>query len=48
VADNTGFEDAKSFNRAILNNPAWRSVQLLAFLPEHSPENDGLCLALRV
>jgi len=47
IADNTAFPDAQDFNRKIYGRPGWRSVQLLAFLPEHSPERDGLCLALR-
>ena len=47
VADNTGFKDADEFNRAIMNDPRWRAVNLLALLPLHSPEQDGLCLALR-
>jgi len=47
VADNVGFKDADSFNRAMSGNPAWRSVTLFSFLPLHSPENDALCLALR-
>jgi len=48
VADNVGFADADSFNRAIYENPSWRNVSLYAFLPEHSPEKDGLCLAVRI
>jgi len=48
VADNTGFKDADDFNRAIMNHPQWRAVHLLALLPLHSPEHDGLCLALRI
>ena len=48
VADNVGFADADPFNRAIYENPSWRNVSLYAFLPEHSPEKDGLCLAVRV
>jgi len=48
MADNVGFADADSFNRAIVKDPAWRTVSLYAFLPEHSPEKDGLCLAVRV
>jgi len=47
VADNVGFKDADSFNRAMSGNPAWRSVTLFSFLPLHLPENDALCLALR-
>jgi hypothetical protein len=39
-------KDADEFNRAILENAAWRSIALLSFLPLHSPENDALCLAL--
>jgi predicted O-methyltransferase YrrM len=48
LADNVGFADADAFNRAIFKDPAWRTVSLYAFLPEHSPEQDGLCLAVRV
>jgi predicted O-methyltransferase YrrM len=48
LADNVGFADADPFNRAIHESPDWRSVSLYAFLPEHSPEQDGLCLAVRV
>lgn len=48
LADNVGFADADPFNRAIYETPAWRSVSLYAFLPEHSPERDGLCLALHM
>lgn len=48
LADNVGFADADPFNRAICETPAWRSVSLYAFLPEHSPERDGLCLALHM
>ena len=47
VADNVGFKDADAFNRAISENPAWRSITLFSFLPFHSPENDALGLALR-
>ncbi len=48
VADNVGFKDSDDFNRAVFDMPEWRTVHLLSFLPFHSPENDGLCLALRV
>jgi len=48
VADNIAFPDADEFNRAIFSDAAgWQPVSLLAFLPGHSPEKDGLCLALR-
>ena len=47
VADNVAFPDADPFNRAIFSDSGWRPVSLLAFLPGHSPERDGLCLALR-
>lgn len=47
VADNVGFKDADAFNRAISDHPAWRPVALFSFLPFHSPEHDGICLALR-
>jgi len=48
VADNVGFKDADEFNQALKNSPEWRSVSIFSFLPLHSPENDGLCLALRI
>jgi caffeoyl-CoA O-methyltransferase len=47
VADNTGFRDAHGFNQAISDDSDWESVNLWAFLPGHSPEYDGLCIALR-
>jgi hypothetical protein len=48
VADNVGFEDADPFNTAIYGSEEFRSVSLFSFLPLHSPEKDGLCLALRL
>lgn len=48
VTDNVGFETAMDFNRTVRESPLWRPVHLLAFLPGHSPETDGLCLALRI
>ena len=47
VADNVAFIDAEAFNRAISTSDEWRSVSLFTFLPFHSPEYDGLCLALK-
>lgn len=47
IADNVAFPDADEFNRAIHADAGWRPVSLFAFLPGHSPERDGLCLALR-
>ncbi|MBI5585729.1 MAG: O-methyltransferase [Deltaproteobacteria bacterium] len=48
VADNIGFQGAVDFNQAVFQDERWLPVQLLAFLPEHSPERDGLLLALRL
>jgi predicted O-methyltransferase YrrM len=48
VADNTAFAGADPFNREIFGDKTWRVVHLLSFLPRHSPESDGLSLALRV
>ncbi|MEJ2673258.1 MAG: class I SAM-dependent methyltransferase [Deltaproteobacteria bacterium] len=48
LADNTGFTGAADFNREIQSHPAWRAVHLLSFLPRHSPEHDGLTLAVKV
>jgi predicted O-methyltransferase YrrM len=47
VADNVGFADARAFNQAIAADPAWQALHLLAHLPLHSPNKDGLCLAMR-
>jgi caffeoyl-CoA O-methyltransferase len=47
VADNVAFPDADPFSRTIFSDGGWRPVSLFAFLPGHSPERDGLCLALR-
>lgn len=46
--DNVGFAGAAAFNREIFASPDWRTVHLLSFLPFHSPEHDGLSLAVRV
>lgn len=46
--DNTGFSDAHSFNQMIWQSPEWESVQILARLPGHSPEEDGICMAVKV
>jgi predicted O-methyltransferase YrrM len=48
VADNVGFEDADPFNTAMFRSREFRAVSLFSFLPLHSPEKDGLCLALRL
>lgn len=48
VADNVGFAGAQDFNQEIFRCPEWRVVPLLCFLPAHSPERDGLSLAVRV
>ena len=48
VADNVGFQGADDFNHAVSDSPQWRAVHLLSLLPFHSPEKDGLCLALRI
>jgi predicted O-methyltransferase YrrM len=46
-ADNTGFKDADRFNRAVHENPIWTMVNLWCFLPGHSPDHDGICIALK-
>lgn len=45
IADNTSFEDARSFNDLMRDERRWESVNLLAFWPDHAPERDGICLA---
>jgi caffeoyl-CoA O-methyltransferase len=46
--DNVGFAGAAAFNREIFTSENWRTVHLLSFLPHHSPEHDGLSLAVRI
>ena len=48
VADNVGFTDADEFNQAVRTSNDWRSVSIFSFLPLHSPEHDGICLAVRL
>jgi caffeoyl-CoA O-methyltransferase len=49
IADNVGFLGAEDFNREIFTRrKQWRTVHLLCSLPHHSPEKDGLSLALKV
>jgi predicted O-methyltransferase YrrM len=48
LSDNVGFQSADPFNRSVFQRKEWRSVHLLSYLPGHSPEKDGLSLALRV
>ncbi len=48
ITDNVGFVGASTFNTTLLKSEDWRSVNLLCFLPGHSPENDGLSLAMRI
>lgn len=48
VADNTGFADAEPFNAALAADVRFRSVNLLCLLPGHSPEQDGVALAVRL
>ena len=48
VADNVAFADADEFNRIISDHPDWRAISLFSYLPLHSPEYDGLCIAIRL
>lgn len=48
VVDNVGFEDADPFNASIYASKAFRMVSFYSILPLHSPEKDGICLALRL
>ena len=45
VADNTSFADACAFNVLIQDGGRWDAVNVFAFLPNHAPEQDGICLA---
>jgi caffeoyl-CoA O-methyltransferase len=48
IVDNTGFQGAADFNQALFSDGRWRSVNLLTMLPQHSPEKDGLALAVKL
>lgn len=48
VADNTGFSDAQPFNQALQTSPQWMEVNLLCYLPQHSPKYDGVGMAIRL
>jgi caffeoyl-CoA O-methyltransferase len=48
VVDNTAFQGAADFNQALRADRRWRSVNLLTMLPQHSPEKDGLALAVKM
>ena len=48
VADNVAFRDADPFNRAMADSVEWQAVNLFGYLPGHSPEHDGVAIALRV
>jgi caffeoyl-CoA O-methyltransferase len=48
LVDNTGFQGAADFDQALAHDMRWRSVNLLTFLPRHSPEKDGLALAIKI
>ncbi len=48
VVDNVAFKGAREFNQIIFSDNKWRSVLLYSFLPQHSPEQDGLTLAVRI
>lgn len=45
VADNTSFVDAHAFNVLLRDGGRFDAVNLYAFLPNHAPEQDGICLA---
>ena len=47
LADNTAFDDARPFNRAVSEDPAFRVVHLYSFLPGHSPNYDALTMAMK-
>ena len=48
VVDNVAFLGAHEFNQRIFTDNHWRCVHLYSLLPNHSPEKDGLTLAVRV
>lgn len=47
VVDNVAFREAEDFSRALAADARFVSVQLLALLPGHAPEQDALALAVR-
>ena len=47
IADNTAFVDTVPFVDALEGDQSWEVLNLYAFLPGHSPEWDGMSVALR-
>ncbi|MCF8068444.1 MAG: O-methyltransferase [Desulfobacterales bacterium] len=47
ITDNVAFKESDEFNQALKAHTGFRSVPLYAFLPDHSPEYDGLSFALK-
>jgi caffeoyl-CoA O-methyltransferase len=48
VVDNVAFLGAREFNQTIFTDNHWRCVHLYSLLPNHSPEKDGVTLAVRI
>ena len=48
VVDNVAFLGAREFNQTIFTDDHYRCVHLYSLLPNHSPEKDGLTLAVRI
>ena len=48
VVDNVAFLGARDFNQTSFTDNHWRCVHLYSLLPNHSPEKDGLTLAVRI
>lgn len=48
LVDNVAFQGANKFNQSLFQSKQWRSIYLYSFLPNHSPEQDGLALAVRI
>ncbi len=48
LADNVAFAEADPFNRAFSGDPSWMAAPFYGFFPDHSPEHDGISLAVRL
>lgn len=46
--DNVSFPDSRTFNTMMHETVDWMTIPLLAFLPGHSPEYDGISLSVKL
>jgi len=48
ITDNVAFKESDEFNLTMKAHSGFKSIPIYAFLPDHSPEYDGLSFALKL